>query len=239
MEPPPAGMTWVPGDTFRMGSDVHYPEEGPAHDVSVDGFWVDATPVTNLQYTEFVDATGYQTVAERALDPADLPEAPPGNLAAGSLVFTGTAGPVDLRHLSQWWTWTPGASWRHPEGIGSSLSQRELHPVVHVAYEDAEAYAAWAGKALPSEPEWERSARGGLDGAVYIWGDDPERAGQKLAHSGCPRGRALEMATGCGVSRSLSVLPSSTGREEIERPQRARRAVRAASLSDSGQQSLA
>lgn len=175
-------MTWVPAATFRMGSNSHYPEEAPVHSVTVDGFWIDTTPVTNRQFSEFVAATDYRTVAERPLNPDEFPGAPPENLAAGSMVFTRTAGPVDLRHLSQWWTWTPAASWRHPEGVGSSLAGRGEHPVVHIAHEDAEAYAAWADKALPSEAEWEYAARGDLDGAVYTWGDEPERDGERLAH---------------------------------------------------------
>ncbi len=130
--------------------------------------------VTNRAFAAFVEETGYLTVAERPLDPADFPGAPTENLVPGSLVFTMTPGPVDLRHLSQWWTWTPGASWRQPEGAGSSVAGREEHPVVHVAYEDAEAYATWAGKSLPTEAEWERAARGGLDGATFVWGDEPD-----------------------------------------------------------------
>jgi sulfatase modifying factor 1 len=129
----------IPGGTFRMGSDSHYAEEAPARRVSVDDFWIDRSQVTNRQFTTFVDETGYVTVAERPLDPADFPGAPPENLVPGSLVFTMTPGPVDLRHLSQWWTWTPGASWRHPDGPGSSLEGRDDEPVVHVALEDAEA----------------------------------------------------------------------------------------------------
>jgi formylglycine-generating enzyme len=167
----------VAGATFRMGSDAHYPEEAPAHPVTVSGFAIDATPVTNRQFARFVAETGHVTVAERPLDPAAFPGAPPENLAPGSLVFTRTAGPVDLRHLSQWWTWTPGACWRHPEGPESSLDGREDHPVVHVAYADAKRYATWAGKALPTEAQWELAARGGLDGATYTWGDDPEPPG--------------------------------------------------------------
>ncbi len=138
--------------------------------------------MTNGEFAAFVDDTGYVTVAERPLDPAAFPGAPPENLVPGSLVFTRTPGAVDLRHMSQWWTWTPGACWRHPEGPASSLAGRADHPVVHVAYEDAEAYATWTGKALPTEPEWELAARGGLDGTAFTWGDDPEPAGERLAN---------------------------------------------------------
>jgi formylglycine-generating enzyme required for sulfatase activity len=175
-------MIRVPGGEFTMGSGEHYPEEAPAHRVSVDGFSIDRHQTTNAQFAAFVGATEYVTVAERPLDPADFPGAPPENLVPGSLVFTRTPGPVDLRHISQWWAWTPGASWRRPDGPGSSIEGREDHPVVHVAYEDAEAYASWAGLALPTEAEWELAARGGLDGATYVWGDEPERAGARLAN---------------------------------------------------------
>ncbi len=170
--PPAPDMAWVPDGTFQMGSDRHYPEEGPAHDVHVDGFWIDRHQVTTAQFAEFVDDTGYVTVAERPLDPADYPGAPPENLVPGSMVFSKTGGPVDLRDQRNWWAWTPGADWRHPEGPGSSVDDRGDHPVVHVAHEDAAAYADWAGRALPTEAEWERAARGGLDGAEYTWGDD-------------------------------------------------------------------
>jgi formylglycine-generating enzyme len=175
-------MVAVPGGTFRMGSDDHYPEEAPAREVAVDGFLIDRTPVTNAAFSAFVESTGYVTVAERPLNPADYPGAPPENLVPGSLVFTGTAGPVDLRHLSLWWTWTPGASWRRPLGRRSSLHGLEDHPVVHVAAEDALAYAAWAGKALPTEAEWERAARGGIDGAEFTWGDEPDAPGEPRAN---------------------------------------------------------
>ncbi len=172
----------IPAATFTMGSDRHYPEEAPARAVAVDGFRIARRQVTNAQFAAFADATGYGTVAERPLDPADFPGAPPENLQPGSMVFRRTAGPVDLRHLSQWWAWTPGASWRHPEGPGSSTAGREDHPVVHVAHEDAVAYAAWAGARLPTEAEWELAARGGLDGAAYVWGEEPEPAGARLAN---------------------------------------------------------
>lgn len=175
-------MAWIAPATFRMGSHDHYSEEAPVHRVAVDGFWIDTAPVTNLRFAEFVDDTEYVTVAERPLDPSDFPDAPAENLVPGSLVFTQTPGPVDLRHLSQWWAWTPGASWRHPQGAASTLAGREDHPVVHVAYEDALAFAHWEGKSLPTEAEWELAARGGLERAAYTWGDDPEPPGEQFAN---------------------------------------------------------
>jgi formylglycine-generating enzyme required for sulfatase activity len=138
--------------------------------------------VTNAQYAAFVDATGYVTLAERPPNAADYPDAPPENLQPGSMVFHRTPGPVDLRHINQWWTWTPGACWNHPRGPKSSLRNRDAHPVVHVAFDDASAYAEWAGLALPTEAQWEVAARGGLRGTTYTWGDEPERAGQRLAN---------------------------------------------------------
>jgi formylglycine-generating enzyme required for sulfatase activity len=175
-------MELLPGGTFLMGSAEHYAEESPVHPVAVDAFRVDRYAVTNGEFAEFVAATGYVTVAERPLDPADFPGAPAENLVPGSLVFTGTPGPVDLRHLQQWWTWMPGACWSRPFGPRSSTRGGERHPVVHVAYEDAETYAAWAGKALPSEAQWEYAARGGLEGAPYVWGDEAEPDGEVLAN---------------------------------------------------------
>ncbi len=174
---------WVhlPGGPFTMGSDVHYAEEAPAHRVEVDPFWISRFEVTNAEFADFVAATGYVTVAERPLDAADYPGAPAENLVPGSMVFTPTPGPVDLRHLSQWWTWIPGASWRHPEGPGSDVASRADHPVVHVAHEDAQAFARWRQAALPSEAQWEYAARGGLEGAAFTWGDEPRPRGQVLA----------------------------------------------------------
>ncbi len=175
-------LVWVPGQTTVLGSDAHYAEEAPAREVTVDGFWMQPHQVTNADFAAFVEATGYVTVAERPLNAADYPGAPAENLQPGSMVFRRTPGPVDLRHLSQWWTWTPGACWNHPRGPKSSLRNREKHPVVHVAFEDAAAYADWAGLALPTEAQWEVAARGGLDRATYTWGDEAEQPGQQLAN---------------------------------------------------------
>lgn len=176
------GFVAIPAQRATLGSDRHYPEEAPARPVPVEAFSIQVHAVTNAGFADFVCATGYVTVAERPLDPAAYPGAPEENLQPGSMVFRRTAGPVDLRHLSQWWVWTPGASWRHPVGPGSSIDKRAEHPVVHVAYEDAEAYAAWAGLALPTEAEWETAARGGLAGATFTWGEDPESASEPLAN---------------------------------------------------------
>ncbi|CAN7145838.1 formylglycine-generating enzyme family protein [Bosea sp. LjRoot9] len=166
------GMRQIEAGTFLMGSDRHYPEEAPSHRVSVDAFWIDATPVTNRQFRAFVEATGHVTLAEIVPDPKDYPGALPHMLRAGSLMFDPPTHPVDLRDWSQWWTFQFGATWRKPYGAGSSIKGLDDHPVVHVAYRDAEAYAAWAGKSLPTEAEWEFAAWGGRENAEFAWGDD-------------------------------------------------------------------
>jgi sulfatase modifying factor 1 len=176
-------MVAVPGGAFAMGCDRFYPEEAPVRQVAVDGFWIDRHPVTVGEFSRFVADTGYVTVAERQPAAADYPDADPKLLVPGSLVFRRTAGPVDLRDFRNWWAYVPGADWRHPEGAGSSLAGRRRHPVVHVGFEDAAAYAAWAGKSLPTEAEWERAARGGLEGALFAWGDEFAPNGRLMANT--------------------------------------------------------
>ncbi len=176
-------MVWIPGGTFLMGSNDFYPEERPVHRVTVDGFWMDEYPVTNAEFRDFVGATGYITVAERPPDPADYPGIDRALLVPGSLVFRRPTHRVSLRDYHAWWAYVPGACWNHPEGPESTLDGRDSHPVVHVAYEDAEAYARWAGKALPTEAEWEFAARGGLEGAAFVWGDEFAPGGRMLANT--------------------------------------------------------
>ncbi len=163
-------MALIPGGRFAMGDERFYAEEGPVHQVEVDAFWLDRSPVTNAEYRRFVDETGYVSSAERVPDPAAYPGVPPEHLVAGSAVFVPPGDPVDLEVVS-WWHYTAGASWRAPEGPGSGIDDRLDHPVVHISYEDATAYAVWAGKRLPTEAEWEFAARGSLSGARYAWGD--------------------------------------------------------------------
>lgn len=180
----PEGMVWVPGGTFWMGgAGQAMPDTLPAHLVEVDGFWMDRRPVTNAQFERFVKATGYVTVAERAPDPADMPGVPAAMLVAGSAVFTPTGQTVPLSNPLQWWRYAPGASWRAPAGAGSALAGRRDHPVVHVAFDDALAYARWAGGRLPTEAEFEFAARGGLDRHLYSWGNEFRPSGRPAANT--------------------------------------------------------
>lgn len=177
------GMVAIPGGSYRIGSDTAYPEERPVHQVELDGFFIDAKPVTNAQFAAFVAATGHVTFAEIPPRAEDYPGALPEMLYAGSLVFRKTSGPVDTRDWSQWWEFRRGADWRHPYGPGSDIRGLETHPVVHVAYADALAYAAWAGKELPTEAEFEVAARGGLVGADFAWGDELTPRGKHMANT--------------------------------------------------------
>ena len=178
----PPGMVRIPAGTFLMGSDDFYPEERPAHRVFVDEFLMDVHPVTVADFSRFVEATGYVTVAERPPNASDYPGIEPSLLVPGSLVFRPPAHRVSLHDPRLWWAYVPGACWRHPRGPGTSIEGHEAHPVTHVAYEDAEAYAAWQGKALPTEAEWERAARGGHEGAMFTWGDEHEPGGRPMAN---------------------------------------------------------
>ncbi len=170
--PPFPDMVWIPGGTYWMGSNEHYPEEAPAHPVHVDGFWIDRFPVTNERFARFVEATGHVTFAELPPRAEDYPGALPHMLYAGSLVFVQPPARVDRRDVTSWWRFLPGSFWRAPQGEGSDLLGRERHPVVHVTFADAEAFARWEGKELPTEAEWERAARGGLDRAEFAWVDE-------------------------------------------------------------------
>jgi sulfatase modifying factor 1 len=176
-------MVLVPGGTTVIGNDHYYPEERPLRDVTVGDVWFDRHPVTNAEFARFVDATGHSTVPEQELDPADFPGADPALLVPGSQVFTLTAGPVHLGDWTQWWRWQPGAQWRMPDGPGSSWEESPDHPVVHVGWEDATAYARWVGKDLATEEEWEHAARGGLVGRDFAWGDELSPGGGVLANT--------------------------------------------------------
>jgi sulfatase modifying factor 1 len=180
---PFSDMIWIPGGTFRMGSDSHYPDEGPSHRVTVDGFWMDRTPVTNQQFARFVESTSHITLAEMPPSVVDDTGVQEGQFAAGSLLFVKPNGPIDRQNLANWWHWARGADWRHPRGATSSIERLDQHPVVHVTYGDAEAFAEWHGKSLPTEAEWEFAARGGLDGAAYAWGDQFLPGGRHMANT--------------------------------------------------------
>ena len=181
-QPPFPDMVWIPGGTFRMGSEKHYPEERPVHRVTVDGFWMDRYPVTNERFARFVEETRHVTFAEIPPRAEDYPGALPEMLYAGSLVFIKPGGPVDLRHIGNWWHFLKDANWRQPQGPKSSLEGRDRHPVVHVAFSDALAFALWEGKELPTEAEWEFASRGGLDRTDYPWGNDLFPGGKAMAN---------------------------------------------------------
>jgi formylglycine-generating enzyme required for sulfatase activity len=176
-------MAWIPGGSFVMGSDHHYPEEAPAHSVTISGFWIDTAPVTNQLFARFVEETAYVTLAERVPNADDYPGARPELLVAASTVFVKPPHRVDLGNPYNWWTWVPGADWRHPQGPGSSLAGLAKHPVVHVAFEDVEAFARWAGKVLPTEAEFEYASRGGRDGTEFAWGDEFAPGGRQMANT--------------------------------------------------------
>jgi len=176
-------MVRVPGGTFLMGSDNHYPEEAPTHQVTVSPFWIDATVITNAEFAAFVAETAYVTLAERPLDPALYPGALAEMLKPGGLVFRKARQPVDLKDFHNWWSYVPGACWRHPEGPQSSITGRLHHPVVQISFEDAEAYARWAHKELPTEAEWEFAARGGLEAAEFAWGEEFAPGGKQMANT--------------------------------------------------------
>jgi sulfatase modifying factor 1 len=180
--PPFKDMIWIPGGTFLMGSDVAYPEEAPAHEVTVSGFWIDKFQITNRRFQRFVRDTGHVTLAERVPVAEDYPGAEPEMLIAGSVLFKQPRGPIDMSNHYNWWAWSKGANWRHPEGPGSSTKGKDDYPVLHVAWEDVEVYAKWAGKAIPTEAEWEVAARGGLEGKEFAWGDELAPKGKMLAN---------------------------------------------------------
>jgi len=220
------GMMWVPGGSFLMGSDhkLAQDNERPAHRVKVDGFWMDKHHVTNAQFRKFVEATGYVTTAEKRPDwetlkvqsPPGTPRPPDEVLVPGAMVFVGTDAPVSLRDWSQWWRYVPGASWKHPQGPGSTIEGKDDHPVVQVSYEDAQAYAKWIGKRLPTEAEWEFAARGGLEQATYAWGDDLAPEGQQMANYwDVKQGRFPVMRAKVGTSPVGTYPPNGYGLHDM------------------------
>jgi formylglycine-generating enzyme required for sulfatase activity len=224
----PAGMVWIPGGEFSMGArdptDRHdmvgmqaTKDSRPVHRVYVDGFWMDKTEITNKQFAAFVRSTGYVTVAERVPRAQDYPGAPAENLVAGSIVFSPPGHPVSLDNPYQWWAYVPGANWRHPSGPGSNIKGKDDYPVVHIAYQDAEAYAKWAGKRLPTEAEWEFAARGGLTGKIYPWGDEFRTAGKWMANT--HQGRFPDQDTGAdlfpGVAPVARYAPNRYGLYDV------------------------
>ena len=203
------GMEWIPGRRFLMGSDAHYREEAPARVVHVDGFWIDRDPVTNARFAEFVQVTGYTTLAEQVHDPRERAGARFSNLPPGSLVFR---APGDARVRAaplSWWHYVFGADWRHPQGPESSIDGRESHPVVHIAYRDAEAFARWAGKSLPTEAEWELACRGGLEGAPYAWGHELNPDGRTMANYWQGRFPYQSDGNGCAGTSPVGAFPSN------------------------------
>lgn len=182
-QPPSIDLITISGGSFSMGSTAFYPEEAPVVEPSVPDFLIGRAPVTNSQFARFVADTGYVTIAERPLDPRDFGGTAPPDASPGSLVFTPTSGPVNLRDWRQWWRWVPGSSWRHPGGPGTDIVERDEHPVVHVSWRDAQAFCRWSGLRLPTEIEWEFAARGGLDGATFAWGEEPQHVGELKANT--------------------------------------------------------
>lgn len=197
----------LPGGVFVMGSDRHYPEERSAHERRVAAFAIERHPVTNAQYARFVTDTGYRTVAEEPVDPADFPGADPAQLVPGALVFTATDGPVDLGDWTRWWRWVPGAHWRAPAGPGSGVDHRPDHPVVHIAYRDATEYARWADRRLPTEAEWEYAAWGGRTGTEYAWGSELRPDGRVMANTW--QGRFPYVSTGWGSTSPVGTFPAN------------------------------
>lgn len=212
-------MVWIPDGTFDMGSDKpHFPDAKPIHEVTLKGFWMDEHEVTNAEYAEFVNATGYVTIAERPLNPADFPGVPVENLVPGSAVFTPTSQAVPLDNILQWWQYIPGASWRHPQGPANSIEGQPNKPVVHISYKDALAYANWAGKRLPTEAEWEYAAQGGQGGQAYYWGTELKPEGKWAAN--IYQGNFPDNNTGedgfMGVAPVKSYAPNPYGLYDME-----------------------